>query len=101
MRPAVAAVVFACLLLALALTATAAFTILNGLLLAAALYIIAFRLHWTWCAIVFAGPMPWWLDRPHTEPFTFAMHAIAFALRGLDENWLPAATSGCGPPAAT
>ena len=67
-------------LLALGLTATAAFTILNGLLLAAALYVTASRLHWTWCAIVFAGPILWWLDKPHTEPFTFAMYAIAFAL---------------------
>ena len=67
-------------LLALGITAAAAFTILNGLLLAAALYITASRLHWTWCAIVFAGPILWWLDKPHTEPFTFAMYAIAFAL---------------------
>ena len=67
-------------LLALGLTATAAFTILNGLLLAAALYVTASRLHWTWCAIVCAGPILWWLDKPHTEPFTFAMYAIAFAL---------------------
>jgi len=67
-------------LLALGLTAAAAFTLLNGLLLAAALYITVSRLHWTWCAIVFAGPILWWLDKPHTEPFTFAMYAIAFAL---------------------
>ena len=67
-------------LMAAGLTATAAFTVLNGLLLAAALYVAASRLHWTWCAIVFAGPILWWLDKPHTEPFTFAMYAIAFAL---------------------
>ena len=67
-------------LIAIGLSATAAFTIVNGLLLAAALYIAASRLHWTWCAIVFAGPILWWLDKPHTEPFTFAMYAIAFAL---------------------
>jgi hypothetical protein len=67
-------------LIAIGLSATASFTILNGLLLAAALYTTASRLHWTWCAIVFAGPILWWLDKPLTEPFTFAMHAIAFAL---------------------
>jgi hypothetical protein len=67
-------------LLALGLTTTAAFTILNGLLLAAALYVSASRLHWTWCAIVFAGPILWWLDKPHDGPFTFAMYAIAFVL---------------------
>jgi len=129
MRPAVAAVLFACLLLTLAATstprvvgdgseyihlaarlasghlpgagdsrhfmfysalaaplmaigfgATAAFAILNGVLLAAALYMTASRLHWTWCAVVFVGPILWWLDKPHIEPFTFATCAIAFAL---------------------
>jgi hypothetical protein len=67
-------------LIAIGLSATAAFTIVNGLLLAAALYLTASRLHWTWCALVFAGPILWWLDKPHTEPFTFAMYAIAFAM---------------------
>ena len=74
-------------LLALGLTAAAAFTILNGLLLAAALYVAAARLHWAWCAIVFAGPILWWLDKPHTEPFTFAMYAIAFALAAPAPWW--------------
>ena len=46
----------------------------------AAFYVTASRLHWTWCAIVFAGPILWWLDKPHTEPFTFALYAVAFAL---------------------
>jgi len=67
-------------LIAIGLSATAAFTLLNGLLLAAALYVTASRIHWTWCAIVFSGPILWWLDKPQTEPFTFAMYAIAFAL---------------------
>jgi len=62
------------------LDAAAAFTILNGLLLLAAFYITASRLRWPWCAIVFAGPVLWWLDKPHTEPFTFALYAIAFVL---------------------
>jgi len=57
-----------------------AFTLLNGLLLGSAFYVTSTRLHWTWCAIVFAGPILWWLDKPHTEPFTFALFAIAFAL---------------------
>jgi len=67
-------------LIAIGLSATAAFTLLNGLLLAAALYVTASRIHWTWCAIVFSGPILWWLDKPQTEPFTFAMYAVAFAL---------------------
>jgi len=68
------------LLKAIGLEPLGAFTVLNGLLLAAALYVTAHRLHWTWCAIVFAGPILWWLDKPHTEPFTFALFAIAFSL---------------------
>ncbi|MFO7694042.1 MAG: hypothetical protein R6V57_13215 [Vicinamibacterales bacterium] len=140
MRPAVAAVLFACLLLTLAATssprivgdgseyvhlaarlasgqmpgagesrhfifysalaapvvvlgrpigldAAAAFTILNGLLLLAAFYVAASRLHWTFCAIVFAGPILWWLDKPHTEPFTFALYAVAFALLASAPWW--------------
>ena len=140
MRPAVAAVLFACLLLTLAATSSprivgdgseyvhlaaqlasgrlpgagesrhfifysalaapvaalvrpfgldtaAAFTLLNGLLLLAAFYITASRLHWTLCAILFAGPILWWLDKPHTEPFTFALYAIAFALLASAPWW--------------
>ena len=74
-------------LVALGFPATAAFTILNTLLLAAAFSIAASRLHWTWCAIVFAGPILWWLDKPLTEPLTFAMYAIAFALLDSTPWW--------------
>jgi hypothetical protein len=72
---------------ALHLNPLGAFTLLNGLLLAAAFYVVASRLHWTWCAIVFAGPILWWLDKPHTEPFTFALFAIAFSLLGSAPWW--------------
>jgi hypothetical protein len=78
-------------MISLGLTPAVAFTILNGLLLAAALFVAASRLHWTWCALVFAGPILWWLDKPHTEPFTFAMYAIAFALFGSAPWWSLAA----------
>jgi hypothetical protein len=78
-------------LIRLGLTPTAAFTILNGLLLVAAAYAAASRLHWTWCAIIFIGPVIWWLDKPHTEPFTFAMYAIAFALLETAPWWSLAA----------
>jgi hypothetical protein len=74
-------------LIAAGLSATAAFTVLNGLLLAAAFAVAASRLHWTWCAIVFAGPILWWLDKPHTEPLTFAMYAIAFVLFDASPWW--------------
>ena len=68
------------LLRAIGLDPLGAFTVLNGLLLAAAFYLAASRLHWYWCVLIFAGPILWWLDKPHTEPFTFALFAIAFAL---------------------
>jgi hypothetical protein len=74
-------------LVALGLSVTASFTVLNGLLLAAAFSIAASRLHWTWCAIVFAGPILWWLDKPLAEPLTFAMYAIAFALLDSSPWW--------------
>ena len=89
MRPAVAAVLFACLLVTLAATSTprvAAFSILNGLLLATALFVAASRLHWTWCAIVFAGPILWWLDKPHAEPFAAeALASLAWWNMGVRE----------------
>jgi len=71
----------------LGLDAAAAFTILNGFLLLAAFYVAASRLHWTFCAIVCAGPILWWLDKPHTEPFTFALYAVAFAVFATAPWW--------------
>jgi hypothetical protein len=68
------------LLKAIGLEPLDAFTVLNGLLLVAAFYVASSRLHWTGCALVFSGPILWWLDKPHTEPFTFALFAIAFSL---------------------
>jgi hypothetical protein len=72
---------------ALHLNTLDAFTLVNGLLLAAAFYVAVSRVHWTWCALVFAGPILWWLDKPHTEPFTFALFAIAFSLLGSAPWW--------------
>jgi len=71
---------FVALLNAIGLEQLGAFTLLNGLLLVAAFYLAASRLHWYWCVLIFAGPILWWLDKPHTEPFTFALFAIAFSL---------------------
>jgi hypothetical protein len=68
------------LLNAIGLDPLGAFTLLNGLLLVAAFYVASSHLHWTGCALVFSGPILWWLDKPHTEPFTFALFAIAFSL---------------------
>jgi hypothetical protein len=78
-------------LIRLGFTPTTAFTILNGLLLVAAAYAAASRLHWTWCAFILIGPILWWLDKPHTEPFTFAMYALAFALLETAPWWSLAA----------
>lgn len=78
-------------LIRLGLAPTAAFTILNGLLLVVAAYAASSRLHWTWCAFIFVGPILWWIDKPHTEPLTFAMYAIAFALLETAPWWSLAA----------
>jgi hypothetical protein len=71
---------FVALLHGLGLNHLAAFTLLNGVLLVAAFYLAASRLHWTWCVLIFASPILWWLDKPHPEPFAFALVAIACSL---------------------
>ena len=58
----------------------AAFTITNLCLLAAALWVALPRLGPATCLLLFGGPIVWWTDKPHTEPFTFAFLTIAFLL---------------------
>ena len=57
-----------------------AFTAVNLLLLGAALWIALPRIGAAGCLLIFAGPIVWWLDKAHTEIFTFALLVIAFAL---------------------
>jgi hypothetical protein len=57
-----------------------AFTLLNLVLLGLALRVSLPRMGPAACLLVFAGPVVWWLDKAHTEAFTFAMVTIAVAL---------------------
>jgi hypothetical protein len=42
--------------------------------------VVARRLTWWFTALVFCSPVLWWIDKAHTEVFTFSLLAIAFAL---------------------
>jgi hypothetical protein len=55
------------------------FTLLNVLLLTAAFAIVLRRVGLPGTALLMVGPVIWWLDKPHTEPFTFSLLAIGFA----------------------
>lgn len=57
-----------------------AFVGLNVLLFVGALYVVSRRLTWWLTAMVFCSPVLWWIDKAHTEVFTFSLLAIAFAL---------------------
>ena len=59
---------------------TIAFTGLNLLLLGVALWVTRPRLGAAACVLLFAGPIVWWIDKAHTEVFTFSLLTIAFAL---------------------
>jgi hypothetical protein len=59
---------------------TAAFTALNLVLFGAALWVAFPRIGAAACILLFAGPIVWWIDKAHTEVFTFALLTIAFAL---------------------
>lgn len=64
----------------LGLPPTLAFTALNVVLLGAALWVALPRIGPAACLLLFAGPIMWWIDKAHTEVFTFALLTIAFAL---------------------
>jgi len=81
-----------------------AFVWLNVLLLVGALYVVSRRLTWWATAMVFCSPVLWWIDKAHTEVFTFSLVAIAFALLREAPWWsmiaLAAATTQNPPIAA-
>jgi hypothetical protein len=82
---------------------TFAFTALNVVLLGGALWIAIPRVGPAACILLFAGPIVWWIDKAHTEIFTFALLTIAFALMR-DRPWwsmIAAATASTqNPPIA-
>jgi hypothetical protein len=57
-----------------------AFVALNSLLFLAALWVVSKRLVWWLAAPLFCSPVLWWIDKSHTEVFTFSLLALAFAL---------------------
>jgi hypothetical protein len=65
---------------ALHLPPTLAFTALNLVLLGIALWVALPRIGPAAALLLFAGPLIWWIDKAHTEVFTFALLTIAFAL---------------------
>ena len=74
-------------------TPLAGFTILNAALLGLALWICLPRLGGALALLLFGGPIIWWIDKAHTEAFSFALLAIAFAsLR--DRPWWSLTAAG-------
>ena len=59
---------------------TLAFTALNLALAAAALWLVLPRIGAAGALLLFASPIVWWIDKAHTEVFTFALLTMAFAL---------------------
>jgi hypothetical protein len=56
-----------------------AFAMLNLCLLALAFWVCLPQLGVAASVLLFCGPIVWWIDKPHTEAFTFSLLAIAFA----------------------
>ena len=54
-----------------------AFAMLNVALLVTALVVARRKIGGAAALLLFAGPILWWIDKPHSEPFTFALIAIA------------------------
>jgi hypothetical protein len=61
------------------------FVLLNLALLLTALWVVSGRLDWPATLLLFAGPILWWIDKAHTEVFTFALLAIGLAL--VNQPW--------------
>jgi hypothetical protein len=59
---------------------TFAFTALNLCLLGLALWVCLPRLGIPVSLLLFCGPVVWWIDKPHTEVFTFSLLSVALAL---------------------
>jgi hypothetical protein len=81
---------------------TSAFTLLNLILLGAALWVALPPLGPAACLLLFA-PIVWWIDKAHTEVFTFALLTITVA-EMKDRPWssmlAAAAASTQNPPIA-
>jgi len=70
-----------------------AFSALNCALLGLALWIAWPRIGAAASLLLFAGPIIWWIDKPHTEVFTFSLLTIAFATL-TDRPWWALVAAG-------
>src|SRR5688572_21019770 len=57
-----------------------AFTLVNLVFFGIALFVALPRIGTAGTLLLFGGPIIWWIDKPHTEVFSFALLTIAFAL---------------------
>jgi len=77
------------------IASTYAFAWLNCGLLALALVVARPRLGPAMSLLLFAGPILWWLDKAHSEPFTFALLTIAMLLV-IERPWWALVAAGLG-----
>lgn len=70
-----------------------AFTALNTCLLLTAFWVALPRIGAAASVLLFASPVLWWIDKPHTEVFTFSLLAIAF-LTLRERPWWSLVASG-------
>ena len=63
-----------------------AFTLLNSGLLLGALWVVSASLVWRVLRLLFLSPVIWWIDKAHTEVFTFSLLAIAMTTM-VDRPW--------------
>jgi hypothetical protein len=66
---------------------TLAFAAVNIALLGLSLWIALPRIGLAACLLLFAGPIVWWIDKAHTEVFTFALLMITFLLMAERPWW--------------
>ena len=65
---------------ALGLHPNLGFVLANAALFLGALWIVSGALGWPASVLLFASPVLWWIDKAHTEVFTFSLLSIALAL---------------------
>jgi hypothetical protein len=69
------------------------FTALNVALLGVAFWVVSGRLRWAAMALLFAGPIVWWIDKAHTEVMTFALLSTGLVLAA-ERPWWSAVAFG-------
>jgi hypothetical protein len=72
---------------AINVTPVAAFTFLNLVMWGLAFWFVFPKVGPAASILLFGGPIVWWLDKPHTEPFTFSLIALALVLMRDKASW--------------